>query len=191
MPAFCGIGHINASNESTRASSGRRTGGRIGNNRSVGSFRYSADLEARLTGFLPCGWLLYARTDCGSGGYDQPKHGLDSEWQIRHKLSKSEFVNPLKPEDLSAHSNALFAKGRLKVRAQTFDTGYAIAVERESVMLVPKIDDKDIERMIDIIGDGELTVEAQEQLYREGLWPLYESLRQTAYAAFVSGHSNG
>ena len=56
-------------------------------------------------------------------------------------------------------------------------------------MLVPKIDDKDIERMIDIIGDGELTLEAQEQLYREGLWPLYESLRQTAYAAFVFGHS--
>ena len=53
------------------------------------------------------------------------------------------------------------------------------------------MDDGDIERMIDIIGDGELTAEAQEQLHREGLWPLYESLRQTAYAAFVFGHPNG
>jgi len=33
--------------------------------------------------------------------------------------------------------------------------------------------------MIDIIGDGELNAEALEQLHREGLWPLYESLRQT------------
>jgi hypothetical protein len=41
---------------------------------------------------------------------------------------------------------------------------------------------------IDIIGDGELTAAAREQLHREGLWPLYESLRQTAYEAFVSGH---
>lgn len=53
-------------------------------------------------------------------------------------------------------------------------------------MTVPKMDDQDIERMIDIIGDGDLTAEAQECLNREGLWPLYESLRQTAYAAFVS-----
>jgi hypothetical protein len=48
------------------------------------------------------------------------------------------------------------------------------------------MDDQDIERMIDIIGDGDLTAEAQECLHREGLWPLYESLRQTAYVAFVS-----
>jgi hypothetical protein len=53
------------------------------------------------------------------------------------------------------------------------------------------MDDEDIERMIDIIGDGELTAEAQERLHREGLWPLYESLRQTAYMAFVFGHPNG
>ena len=57
-------------------------------------------------------------------------------------------------------------------------------------MTLPKVDDRDIERMIDIIGDGELTTEAQERLHREGFWPLYESLLQTAYAAFI-GHLNG
>ena len=57
--------------------------------------------------------------------------------------------------------------------------------------MAPKMDDEGIERMIDIIGDGELTAEAQERLHQEGLWPLYESLRQTAYAAFVFGHPNG
>ena len=56
-------------------------------------------------------------------------------------------------------------------------------------MTVPKMDDQDIERMIDIIGDGDLTAEAQECLHREGLWPLYESLRQTAIKASLSvGH---
>ena len=54
-----------------------------------------------------------------------------------------------------------------------------------------KMDDKDIERMIDIIGDGELSAEAQERLHWEGLWPLYESMWQTAYTAFVFGHPNG
>ena len=54
-------------------------------------------------------------------------------------------------------------------------------------MMTHELDDDDIERMTDIIGDGELTAEAQERLHREGLWPLYESLRQTAYAAFVFG----
>ena len=54
-------------------------------------------------------------------------------------------------------------------------------------MMTHEIDDDDIERMTDIIGDGELTAEAQQRLHREGLWPLYESLRQTAYAAFVFG----
>jgi hypothetical protein len=49
------------------------------------------------------------------------------------------------------------------------------------------MDDEDIERMIDIIGDGDLTAEAQERLHEEGLWPLYQSLRQTAYEAFVLG----
>jgi hypothetical protein len=33
----------------------------------------------------------------------------------------------------------------------------------------PDMNDKDIERVIDIIGDGELTVDAQVQLRREGL----------------------
>jgi hypothetical protein len=47
--------------------------------------------------------------------------------------------------------------------------GRRIAVERESAM-TPKIDDEGIERMIDIIGDGELTTEAQERLHQEGLW---------------------
>jgi hypothetical protein len=47
------------------------------------------------------------------------------------------------------------------------------------------MDDEDIERVIHIIGDGDLTAKAQERLHREGLWPLYESLRQTAYEAFV------
>jgi hypothetical protein len=65
-----------------------------------------------------------------------------------------------------------------------------LAPVRESAM-TPEMDDEDIERMIDIIGDGELNAEALEQLHREGLWPLYESLRQTAYAAFVFGHPNG
>lgn len=58
-------------------------------------------------------------------------------------------------------------------------------------MTVANIGDEDIERVIDIIGDGELTAEARERLHREGLWPLYESLRQTAYEAFVFGHPNG
>jgi hypothetical protein len=62
-----------------------------------------------------------------------------------------------------------------------------MAVEMESAMTPKKMDDEGIERMIDIIGDGELTVEAQERLHQEGLWPLYESLQQTAYEAFVSG----
>jgi hypothetical protein len=57
--------------------------------------------------------------------------------------------------------------------------------------MVPRMDDEDIERMIAIIGDGELTAAAQERLHREGLWPLYESLRQTAYTAFVCEHRNG
>ena len=35
--------------------------------------------------------------------------------------------------------------------------------------------------------NGDLTAEAQERLHHEGLWPLYESLRQTAYEAFVFG----
>jgi hypothetical protein len=61
----------------------------------------------------------------------------------------------------------------------------------ESAMTTPKIDNEDIERLIDIISDGDLTAEAQERLHQEGLWPLYESLRQTAYAAFVFGHRNG
>ena len=58
-------------------------------------------------------------------------------------------------------------------------------------MTTDKMDDKDIERMIDIIGDGELSAEAQERLQQEGLWPLYESVRQMAYTAFVFGHPNG
>ena len=58
-------------------------------------------------------------------------------------------------------------------------------------MTTDKMDDKDIERMIDIIGDGELSADAQERLHREGLWPLYESVWRTAYAAFVFGHPNG
>ena len=58
-------------------------------------------------------------------------------------------------------------------------------------MTTRKMDDKDIERMIDIIGDGELSAEAQERLQQEGLWPLYESVRQMAYTAFVFGHPNG
>jgi len=57
-------------------------------------------------------------------------------------------------------------------------------------MTALKMRDVDIERMIDIIGEGELTAEAEERLHREGLWPLYESLRQTAYMAFVSGNVN-
>jgi len=44
-------------------------------------------------------------------------------------------------------------------------------------MALAKMDDQDIERMIDIIGDGELTADARHRLHREGLWPLYESLR--------------
>jgi hypothetical protein len=85
----------------------------------------------------------------------------------------------------------LFEKRPIKIRAQTSDTPHAVPVERESAMTPPKTDDEDIERMIDIIGDGELTADARERLHREGLWALYESLRQTAYAAFVFGHRNG
>jgi hypothetical protein len=53
-----------------------------------------------------------------------------------------------------------------------------------------EIDDADIERIIDIIGDGDLTAKAQRRLHDAGLWPLYESLRQTAYEAFAHGHPN-
>ena len=53
-------------------------------------------------------------------------------------------------------------------------------------MTTPEMDNENIVRLIDIIGDGDLTAEAQEQLHQEGLWPLYESLRQTAYAALRS-----
>jgi hypothetical protein len=53
--------------------------------------------------------------------------------------------------------------------------------------MTPTMDDEDIERMIDIIGDGDLTAEAQERLHEQGLLPLYQSLRQTAYEAFVFG----
>jgi hypothetical protein len=49
----------------------------------------------------------------------------------------------------------------------------------------PNMNDKDIERVLDIIGDGELTADAQVRLRREGLWPLYESLLRTSYDAFV------
>jgi hypothetical protein len=58
-------------------------------------------------------------------------------------------------------------------------------------MPAPRTNDRDVERMIDIIGDGELTADAQERLHREGLWPLYESLRQTAYDAIVFGRPSG
>jgi hypothetical protein len=44
--------------------------------------------------------------------------------------------------------------------------------------------------MIDIIGDGGLTPEARERLHQEGLWPLYERVRQTAYEAFACGAGN-
>jgi hypothetical protein len=88
------------------------------------------------------------------------------------------------------------SKRRLKVRAQAPNNAAVsagsrrVAVERESAM-TPKIDDEGIERLIDIINDSELTTEAQERLHQEkGLWPLYESLRQTAYAAFVSSRQN-
>ena len=60
----------------------------------------------------------------------------------------------------------------------------------ESAM-TPKMGDQQIERITDIIDDGELTAEAQERLRQESLWPLYESLRQKATAAFVFGHPNG
>ena len=56
--------------------------------------------------------------------------------------------------------------------------------------MTPEINDEDIERVIDIIGDGELTAEAQDRLHQEGLWPLYKSLHQTAYEAFVFGSRN-
>ena len=36
-------------------------------------------------------------------------------------------------------------------------------------MTTPKIDNEDIERLIDIIGDGDLTAKAQERLHQEGL----------------------
>jgi hypothetical protein len=69
------------------------------------------------------------------------------------------------------------------------DTESSAPVERKTAM-TPAIDDEDIGRMIDIIGDGDLTVEAQERLHEEGLWPLYESLRQRAYEAFALGRPN-
>jgi hypothetical protein len=80
-------------------------------------------------------------------------------------------------EDLSAHSNALFSKRPLYAHGRPIlATQYRPKGSRQ--MTAPKMDDEDIERMIDTIGDGELTAEAQERLHREGLWPLYESLRK-------------
>lgn len=52
-------------------------------------------------------------------------------------------------------------------------------------MTTDKMDDKDIERMIDIIGDDEVSAEAHERLHRESLWPLYERMRQMAYSLCV------
>jgi hypothetical protein len=54
--------------------------------------------------------------------------------------------------------------------------------------MTPEMDDEEIERVIDIVGDGNLTAEAQERLHQEGLWAIYENLRQTAYEAFVFGN---
>jgi hypothetical protein len=46
-------------------------------------------------------------------------------------------------------------------------------------MTTPKMDNEDdVKRLIDIISNGDLTAAAQERLHQEGLWPLYESLRQ-------------
>jgi hypothetical protein len=81
-------------------------------------------------------------------------------------------------------------KKTLKVRRRDV-VSLASARIVESAMTTPEMDNENIVRLIDIIGDGDLTAEAQEQLHLEGLWPLYESLRQTAYAAFVFGHRNG
>jgi hypothetical protein len=57
--------------------------------------------------------------------------------------------------------------------------------------MTPKLDDQEIERIINIIDDGELTAEAQERPRQEGLWPFYESLWQKATTAFVFGHPKG
>ena len=75
----------------------------------------------------------------------------------RGGLFKKCAVSPVRGEDLSARSNASFAKRPLKVRARTPDTAHAASVERKSAMTTDKMDDKDIERMIDIIGDGART----------------------------------
>ena len=56
-------------------------------------------------------------------------------------------------------------------------------------MTTPKIDNEDIERLIDIIGDGDLTAEAQERCSKKacgrfmracGKWPtqLFEATRE-------------
>jgi hypothetical protein len=113
------------------------------------------------------------------------RHVLKVRFRVSPRADPLCFV-----EDLSARSNALFEKASLKARVQKSDTASTTPVETESAMTRTKVDDRDVERMIDIIGDGELTTEAREQLHREGLWPLYESLKQTAYAAFV-GHPYG
>ena len=38
-------------------------------------------------------------------------------------------------------------------------------------MTTPKMDNENIERLIDIIGDGGVAAEAQERLHQEGPWP--------------------
>jgi hypothetical protein len=91
--------------------------------------------------------------------------------------------------DLLVWSNTLFATTRLNVRAKTPDTPYQPTSEKGNGMSLG-MDDEGIERLIGIIGDGDLTAEAQERLHQEGLWPLYETLRQTAYEAFAFGHRN-
>jgi hypothetical protein len=54
--------------------------------------------------------------------------------------------------------------------------------------MTPTMDD---DRMIDIIGDGDLTAEAQERLHEQGLLPLYQSLRQTAEVEVSDPNSLG
>ena len=72
-----------------------------------------------------------------------------------------DFSEDCRSQGLSTHSNALFAKTPLKVRARMPDNDSSTPVERKTAM-TRTIDDEDIGRMIDIIGDGDLTAEAPD-----------------------------
>jgi hypothetical protein len=75
------------------------------------------------------GWVLDLEPVIGPEIAEAEEMTSQGIGQIRPKRLNS--INPLKPEYLSACSNALFAKGPLKALAQTSDNPQPVPVERE------------------------------------------------------------